>query len=126
MGKAIYLNKMQCREIAGLDWRLRFGALTEVAAPTAAPAQPETRDVSKKRQVRQLVEDPVPDVSRENRRILKNKNISGAAISPYFLLFLKDVTAFAAISAYVATICIFSQEIAPKLSEFVRNWGLFV
>ncbi|WP_152643172.1 hypothetical protein [Rhizobium nepotum] len=130
MDKAIHLNKRQYTKILGeqilLDRPLRFGILAEAAMPTAPSAQLETTEILSTQQVRQPVENSEPSVSPGNRRsskILQNKSVSGAAISPHFLLFLKDICAFVAISTFVAATCLFSQEIAPKLSELVRSWG---
>ncbi|KJF70971.1 hypothetical protein [Agrobacterium arsenijevicii] len=127
MDKAIHLSKRQYTKILGeqilLDRPLRFGILAEAATPSA---QIETTEILSTQQMRQPFENSEPSVSRENRRsskILRSKSVSGAAISPYLLLFLKDICAFVAISTFVAATCLFSQEIAPNLSELVRGWG---
>lgn len=130
MDKAIHLNKRHYTEIVDeqvpLDRPLRWGVFAEAATPVAASAQPETTEIPSTQQVRQPAEDLEPDVSLGNRRsskTLERKSVSGAAISPYFPFFLQDICAFAAISVFVAAFCLLSQDIAPKLSEFVRSWG---
>ncbi|WP_454703150.1 hypothetical protein [Agrobacterium burrii] len=112
MNKAIHLSERQYTEIVGKkvapDRPLLFGVLAEVVEPTAAAAQPETIEIRSEWRMWHAVEGSEPDVSRDNRRsseILRR--------TPYFL-FLQDICAFVAISAFITAICILSQEIASK------------
>ena len=112
MNKAIHLSKRQYTEIVGkqapLDRPLRFGILVEATEPTATSEQPDTTEIWNRRQVWHPVENLEPKLSRGNHRSSKILRRN-----PYLLL-LQDICAFVAISAFVAAICILSQEIAPK------------
>lgn len=95
MDKATQLKKRQYGEIAGqqipLDRPLRFGVLAEATTPIVASVQPETTEIPGAQQVRR------------------------PAMSPYFLFFLQDICAFAAISVFVAAMCVLSQDIAMTI-----------